>query len=385
MRFRHTGQQSAADDAHSGLKLLYLSLHATPEGQSGWADVDEVVEGLRQRLWHVDLHQPSYVGRTPPGGITRLLITMGMQVRLAFLLRRYDALYIRSHTLAFPIALLARALKVPVVQECNGPYEDLFIAWPQVRPLRKLLVWAWRVQYEMAEEVITVTDQLAEWLERQTGHERVTVIANGVNTSVFMPDATSPVETPRPYAIFFGSLAPWQGVETMLAAISAPQWPEDVTLLVVGDGALRPKIEEAHARRTIVYLGSMPRTELPGLVAGAVASLSVQNDTERSATGLSPLKLYESMATATPVVASDLPGLADTVRECECGIVIAPGDAQALASAVATLAHDPALRERMGRAGRAQAVAQHSWDAVTEKTAAVIERAIARRVHRERR
>jgi glycosyltransferase involved in cell wall biosynthesis len=310
---------------------------------------------------------------------------MGMQLRLAFSLRRYDALYIRSHTLAFPIALLAHALKVPVVQECNGPYEDLFIAWPQVRPLRQLLIWAWRVQYEMAEEVITVTQQLAEWLEHEGGHERVTVIANGVNTSVFRPDAASPVETPDSYAIFFGSLAPWQGIETMLAAVTSAEWPADVSLLVVGDGALRPEIEAAKVRGEIIYLGSMPRTELPGLVAGAVASLSVQDDTERSATGLSPLKLYESMATATPLVASDLPGLADTVRECGCGIVIGPGDAQALASAVAAFAHDPGLRERMGRAGRAQAVAHHSWDAVTEKTAAVIERAIARRARRERR
>lgn len=361
------------------MRLAYLSLHATPEGQSGWADVDEVVDGLRQRRWLVDLRQPGYVGHIPPGGVSRLFITMTMQLRLAFALRRFDALYVRSHTLAFPIALLARFLGVPVIQECNGPYEDLFIAWPQVRPMRGLLTWAWRVQYRLADEVITVTDQLAEWLAHESGHNRITVIANGVNTQVFRPDAVPCAELPRPYAIFFGSLAPWQGVSTMLAAVSSAEWPAGVSLLIVGDGALRPEVEAAAARGGVTYLGSMARTELPGLAAGAVASLSVQDDTERSATGLSPLKLYESMAAATPVVASDLPGLADTVRECECGIVIAPGDADALARAVSTLASDSQVRKRMGDAGRTQAVAHHSWDAVTEKTESVIVRAIERK------
>lgn len=364
-------------------RLAYLSLHGTAEGQAGWADVDEVVSRLRERGWTVDFRQPSYVGATPPPAWRRFVETMAMQARLAVRLRRFDALYVRSHTLAFPISFAARVLGVPVVQECNGPYEDLFLAWPQVARLRRPLVWATRIQYRWATEVITVTEQLAQWLRTESGHDRVTTIPNGANTDLFSPDAAAaPDAPPSPYAVFFGSLAPWQGIATMLAATRSPHWPRGVSLAIAGDGALRADVEQAAGEGRVAYLGSRPQAELPGLVAGAVASLIIKDDPAHAASGLSPLKLYESMAAGAPVVVSDLPGLGDTVRRLSCGVVVPPADADAVAEAVAGLAADEDLRRAMGRAGREAALCEFSWDAVTDRTAAVIELAIERHATR---
>ncbi len=367
----------------SSRHLAYLSLHATAEGQTGWADIDEVVSGLARRGWRVDLRQPSYVGKTAPGGVARFAETMLLQARLATVLRRFDALYVRSHTLAFPIAFVARVLGVPVIQECNGPYVDLFIAWPQVRAFRRPLIWATRIQYRWANEIIAVTEQLSTWLRTESRHDRVTTIANGANTELFTPEATTDRAPQEPYAIFFGSLAPWQGIKTMLVASSSKEWPEGVSLVIAGDGALRGAVEHASRTSPVVYLGSMAQTELPGLVASAVASLIVKDDPAHAASGLSPLKLYESMAAGVPVVVSDLPGLGDTVTRLGCGIVVPPADADAVAAAVARLAADADLRAEMGRAGRAAALAEFSWDAVVTRTAAVIERAISRRASRK--
>lgn len=55
-----------------------------------------------------------------------------------------------------------------------------------------------------------------------------------------------PLDTPglpQPYKVFFGSFAPWQGISTLLRASSG--WPEDLPLVVVGDGALRSEVERA--------------------------------------------------------------------------------------------------------------------------------------------
>lgn len=362
-----------------GRRLLYLSLHATAPGQSGWADVDEVVAWLRARGWTVDLHQPSYVGKVPPSGPGRLLDTLALQARLMPKLRHYDAVYVRSHVLAFPVALMCRLAGIPIIQECNGPYDDLFIAWPQVRRLRHPLIWVGRAQYRWADQLITVTPQLGKWLEGESGHGRVSVIPNGANIDLFTPAATSSDDLPAPYAVFFGSLAPWQGIATMLAATEHAAWPADVRLVIVGDGALRGVVEKAAAAGRVIFLGSRSQRDLPGIVAGSIASLIVKDHPAHAASGLSPLKLYESMAAGVPVVVSALPGLEDTVAAHDCGLVVPVADAASLARAVATLSSGPDLRTRLGDHGRQAVVARYSWDACSAATARVIERAIGRR------
>jgi glycosyltransferase involved in cell wall biosynthesis len=363
----------------AGPRLLYVSLHATAPGQKGWADVDEIVDRLRARGWTVDLHQPSYVGKAPPGGLARLFETVTLQVRLIPRLRAYDAVYVRSHALAFPIALAARVAKVPIIQECNGPSDDLFIAWPRLRLLQGPLTWASRAQYRWADEIITVTPQLGQWLQCESGHSHVTVIPNGANVELFHPDATSSKQLPSRYAVFFGSLAPWQGIATMLAATEHPDWPADVRLVIAGDGRLRGEVERAAQAGRVVFLGSCPQTELPGVVAGSIGSLIVKDHPAHAASGLSPLKLYESMAAGVPVLVSAMPGLQDTVERFDCGVVVPPGDAGAVARAVARLSCAPDLRRLLGENGRRAAVAEYSWETSTDATARVVARAIGRR------
>lgn len=77
----------------------------------------------------------------------------------------------------------------------------------------------------------------------------------------------------------------------------------------------------------------------------------------------SPLKLFEYMAAGRPVVASDLPAWADVVQDGETALLVPPGDADALAGAIARLRDDPALRQRLGEAARARALAHYTWEA----------------------
>lgn len=358
------------------VRLLYLSLHGTAEGQAGWADINEVIGRLRAAGWDVEFHQPSYVGRRPPGILTRLFETTFLQLKLAGAVRRANALYVRAHPLAYPASLVARLTRTPIVQECNGPIEDFFVAYPRAKRLGGLIRWAQLSQYRHATEIIAVTEQLSAWLRDVSGHARVTTVANGANTNLFSPDALVPERLPERYAVFFGSLAAWQGITTMLAATRSSSWPSGVSLVVAGDGAMRPDVENATREGVVVFLGSMPQEQLPGIVAGAVASLIVKDDPIHAESGLSPLKLYESMAAGTPVVVSDLPGLGDTVRRLECGEVVPAAAPDEVAAAVARLAEDPVRRDRLGANGRAAALADFSWDAVADRTATVIKRAI---------
>jgi glycosyltransferase involved in cell wall biosynthesis len=75
----------------------------------------------------------------------------------------------------------------------------------------------------------------------------------------------------------------------------------------------------------------------------------------------SPLKVYEYLAAGLPVIASAIGTLPEMLREGELGVLVAPGDVDALAAALDALAADRGRRERLGRAAREAAVAEHDW------------------------
>jgi glycosyltransferase involved in cell wall biosynthesis len=359
------------------MRLYYLSLQATREGQASFAHVHEIVRGLVKRGWQVCLFEPDY-GRcgTLPGPAGRLLEFIRAQKHIWMQKPRPNVIYIRWHFASWPTALWARWRGLPVVQEVNGPYEDVFIAWPWTRPFAWLFLALMRSQLKWAKAVITVTRQLADWVVAESGNRKVHVIPNGANTDLFQPGLCAPEGSDRGYALFFGSLASWQGIETMLEAVARSDWPEQVSLVIAGDGAEKARVEAAAAQNPkIHYLGLCSYHDMPRIISDALCGLSPKNNRGfRSLTGLSPLKVYETLACGVPVVVSDFPGVADLVRENGIGLIIPPSDAKALASAVTYLHGHPSEGKRMGQRGRRLVEWEHSWDRRAADTAEVLKR-----------
>jgi alpha-maltose-1-phosphate synthase len=77
----------------------------------------------------------------------------------------------------------------------------------------------------------------------------------------------------------------------------------------------------------------------------------------------------EAMACGTAVVASAVGGIPEVVSDGETGLLVPPGDPEALAGALNALLGDPARADALGRAGRARAVAEFGWQAVAAQTA----------------
>ncbi len=364
-------------------RLAYLCLQATREGQASYAHVHEIIAGLRKRGWQVDLFEPAYARAAQEVSLGRKLSQfVRVQLRLIRALRqtRYDAIYIRHHPFD-PISVFAtRRMKIPMVLEVNGPYQDLYVAFPWLRPLRWLWTPLMRYGLRAADAVVTVTQPLVEWAKREAKHGRVVLISNGANTDLFHPDAEGepPKTIPIPYALFFGVLAPWQGVDTLLEAARRPEWPEALHLVIVGDGALRGQVERAaQESERVVAVGKVPYRQMPTLIRHSVCGLAPMKAIERNQTGVMPLKVFETLACATPVVVSDLPGMADLVRQGECGIVIPPDDPATLANAVRHLYERPELRAEMGKRGRELIMREHSWDARAEATHRLLTQMIA--------
>lgn len=344
------------------LRLAYLSLETPRPGQASQTHIDEIIASLRQSGWLVELFATSRGGASARTAFLDRLLDYGrVQFALARRLGEFDAVFVRSHVMALPIALWARRRRIPVVHEINGKPADIGVTYPALKPLTPLFAWLYRAQYRLAAHLIAVTEGLAQWARAFAGHERVSVVSNGANTELFTP-AGPRADIAGRYVIFVGGLVAWHGVGAMLAALREPAWPADVRLVIVGDGIERDRVEAAKADPRLLWLGRQPYEAVPALLRGALAALCVIEDQDgRSASGVAPLKLFEAMACGVPVIASELPFQAQIVRQAGAGLVVPPASPSAIAAAVGTLGEAPDKAAALGRNGAAYVAREASW------------------------
>jgi glycosyltransferase involved in cell wall biosynthesis len=202
-----------------------------------------------------------------------------------------------------------------------------------------------------ARVVICVSEALAE-AARRCGARDVRVIPNGVRIPAFVGREAEPAEV-----LFAGRLSAEKGIRDLAEAA------QGLNLVVAGDGALRSLVPDA--------LGLVPHDELDRLYArSAVVVLPSYRE------GL-PLAVIEAMAHGRPVVASAVGGIPDLVVDGETGLLVPPGDPKALRAALERLLGDPALRRRMGQAGRGRIIELCSIENVAEATRAAYETDLA--------
>lgn len=356
--------------------IAYLCLQQTCIGQASYSHVHEIINGLKRRGYQTTLYEP-IDGRLSmgAGAIKRCLEIIRTQMRLMPKLHTYDLLYVRGHFAAFPTSLYAKLIGCPIIQEINGPYEDCFIAWPFTRRIPGLIKYLSRRQMSWANAIITVTDLLGDWCRQEANNDKIFIVPNGANTEVFNPGVVCSIKLPKKYVIFFGALAQWQGIDLLLEATLMESWPSDVSLVIVGDGAMRSAVEAAALTNPlIIYLGVLPQKKLAGVVAGAQAGLICESNLgNRSATGLSPLKLYETLAAGTAAIVTDFPGMADLVRKYKCGIVVKPDSPKEIAAAANHCFAEQTKNKSMGQKGREAVCLEHSWDKRADDTSLIIQ------------
>ena len=346
-------------------RLLYLCLQQTVEGQASHAHVHEIIAGLERRGWRVELREIKADRSGQHGRLYYLWHYLRPQVGLW--LRpwtRADVMYIRADALALPSFFWARLRRIPVIQEVNGPYSDRLVAKPWLKPFGGLLAALQRFQYRRSAGLIAVTPLLGKWLQSEAPGTRVTLVPNGANTELFHPGAVPSIDIPERYVILVGLLARWQGVPLLLAAAEHPDWPSGVDVLIAGSGDERERVEAAARKNPrIRYLGVVPYRDVPGLVARSLAGLSLKTAvTGRTETGMSPLKLYETLACGVPAIVTEYHGQADVVRALECGLIVSQDDPAELARAVARVAANEEERSEWGRRGFEAVHREHSWD-----------------------
>jgi glycosyltransferase involved in cell wall biosynthesis len=137
-----------------------------------------------------------------------------------------------------------------------------------------------------------------------------------------------------------------------------------VACLIVGDGKRREELESL-ARRSgaagaIHFTGRVPHDEVRAHYA-LLDAFVVPRRNDRAARYVTPLKPFEAMAMARPLVVADLPALVEIAAPGERGLAFPVEDADALAAELERLMDDPALGSRLAEAGRAWVLAERTW------------------------
>jgi glycosyltransferase involved in cell wall biosynthesis len=223
----------------------------------------------------------------------------------------------------------------------------------------------------LSTRAFAVSEAVAAHLRSIERRLTIDVIPNGVDLSRFTPGDSAPHDSLR--VGFLGRLVRNKGPEVAVRAIAeAVRGGVDASLSFAGEGPERASLERLAARA-----GIRDRVHFEGYRPDPEAWFQRIDVLVRpSVTEGMPLGVLEAMAAGVPVVASDIPGNASLVRNCESGVLVPIGDHVALAQGLHRLSRDPEFRARMREAGL-RIAREHSWDRTAELTLQGFERAIS--------
>lgn len=202
--------------------------------------------------------------------------------------------------------------------------------------------------------------------------ERVLVAPNGVDLSDYQGSVDARgarqmlgIETQKKIVLYTGQLLHWKGVDTLLSA--AKFLPSNVSVYIVGGS--KHEVDALRGRyraENVVFVGQRPHKEMSHWQRAADVLVLPNTKKEHIATHYtSPIKLFEYMASGTPIVASDLPSIRE-IADDTAVVFFEADDSRSLAQSIQSVFENP--EEAHERAARAKAaVAQYTWDARAER------------------
>ncbi len=210
-----------------------------------------------------------------------------------------------------------------------------------------------------ADRMITPSRTGARFLRmRAVPAERIAVVPNAVDPELFSPPAAPSADEPPYRLAYAGTLAPWQGLGSLLEALVRFRG-HGVELHVVGPNkrAWRRRLRHVARRLRVhhqLHLSSATtQADLaPVLRSAHVCVAPMPADARNAVQGCCPLKVLEYMAAGRPILATRIPPLAEILEHERTAWLVAPGSPAALADGLAWLLQHPGEREELGRAAR---------------------------------
>lgn len=341
------------------MTIAYLAAIRFPNTRGHGIQIQNTVEALMRRGVSVTMVVPSRdaegetlipIEKIPVPdtvsagffGYLTLLIRFAFKTLSSNSVKNADIVYSRDAMLLLPHLVMGRRC----VYECHAP----------TLGARILLPWV---------PVIAISEGLCNW-GKEHGGKRVVYAPDAVSVSMF--DGNNAVlEDDQPTIVYAGTLYPRKGAWVLAAAAALlPQ-----CRVIVHGGPAKEREDMAKQYPQAVYAGAYSHGDLPRILQNAsiVVIPNVASDQD-AALYTSPMKLFEAMASNTPIVASDVPSLRSVLSD-EMAYFFTPENPVDLARVITEVLGDPTRIEKAARAR--EEVLKYTWDTRAE----IIEKYIA--------
>jgi len=327
---------------------IVSSVHQLPEGDAFARLADEASVSLPQTArktlheWRgkddsLRLHQATYIGaRLQKLGVHHLHVHFaGMAARTAFWIKRFFGI-------DYSLTVHANDIFVP------NKFE---IGLPQI--------------FSMASAIVVVSDFAANQLRDRFSDtaSRFHRIYNGIDCDRFRPAQPSQ----PPLILSIGRLISKKGFDVLIDACASLQnGAQEFRCEIIGEGPLSAELQARIDRhglgKQVLLVGPKSQAEIAACLSGATLFvLPCRIDADGAMDNL-PTVVMEAMASALPVVSTDVGGVPEMVRDGESGLLVSQNDPLATAEAIARLIGDAELARSFGREGRKRAEELFSID-----------------------
>ena len=252
------------------------------------------------------------------------------------------------------LPLLHPKRKYATVFEVNGlpsielPYRYPYLSQDFINKLKAREIFC----LKESDVIVTPSQVTANYLASSGIDEnKITIIQNG---AVIPESYPKPTHLPQKYIMYFGALQPWQGVDVLLKAFAGLQDYEDLYLLICNAGSKRMAkpykklAEKLEIADHVIWEQQLDQLDVWARLQHATVSVAPLKENSRNVTqGCSPLKILESLACGTPVVATDLPVVKELMQEGIHGKLIPAERPAMLSRAIRFLLDYPEVLDKM--------------------------------------
>jgi glycosyltransferase involved in cell wall biosynthesis len=351
------------------VRILYLAPDRVPAPKGAAVRIKRTVATLAGLGHEVDTLTPAAGDGDGDNYLARMLAFRAAAARWLDG-RRADVVQFRSIWEGAPAVAWARRRGARAVFEAHGfPSVELPYHFPALgrhgRVLDKII--AEERQVLAASDAVLVPSLTSGRYVHRLGvpEARVHVVPNSVDPDAFAPPAVPPPDATPLRLVYAGTLAPWQGLATLLEALALRRGAPAVELIVVGPlkgtwgRALRALARALRVHHAVRLSGPVAHVDLPPVLRTAhVCVAPLPGDARNTLQGCCPIKLLEYMAVGRPILATRLPVVEEIVEHGASAHLVRAGSAAALADGIRWLVEHPDEREALGAGARAAALAR---------------------------
>lgn len=366
-------------------RVLWINWRDLRNPLAGGAEVhaDEVMKRLARRGWEIVLFShavPGLPARSTEngytvrreGGASTFNFTVYANLRRWIREEKPDLVVDDSNKIVFAAPWLTKLPVVGLIHHLFGKAIHREASLPAALYVRLSEFLVPRIYREVP--VMTGSPSARrEMLEM--GLREVIDVGEGVDLEGYAPPADG--ERDPDLLLYLGRIKKYKGLDVLIrtVALLKDRFPK-VRLEVAGSGDDVPRLTEIAnslgVADRVKFLGRVSEADKIDLYRRSMVAL---NSSLKEGWGLTSI---EANGCGTPVVASDVPGLCDSVQDGKTGFLVPFGDAEAMAERVGRILGDPVLAARL-QAQSLEWARFHTWDRVADRTEEAINKALARR------